>query len=115
MKRIAILTALLLSLLLTACSSPLAGNVEELLEAPKLSQDQTLVVEELNRYIGGSAKLQYPRQGEFLSPFVFKDLNGDGVQEALVFYSREGRGREEPVCRDCAFGEIGQQVGGPVE
>lgn len=92
MKRIAILTALLLSLLLTACSSPLAGNVEELLEAPKLSQDQTLVVEELNRYIGGSAKLQYPRQGEFLSPFVFKDLNGDGVQEALVFYSREAAG-----------------------
>ena len=91
-KRIAILAAALLMAMLTACSSPLGGNVEEMLEAPKLSQDQTLVVEELNRYIGGSAKLQYPRQGEFLSPFVFRDLNGDGVQEAVVFYSRDAAG-----------------------
>ncbi|HIV87174.1 MAG TPA: hypothetical protein H9896_03605 [Candidatus Pygmaiobacter gallistercoris] len=86
--RRAILTAvLLLVLLFSGCSSPLGGGVEELLEAPKLSQNQTLVVETLNRHIGGSAKLQYPRQGEFLSPFVFRDLNGDGTEEAVVFYS----------------------------
>ncbi len=86
--RRAILTAvLLLVLLFSGCSSPLGGGVEELLEAPKLSQNQTLVVEALNRHIGGSAKLQYPRRGEFLSPFVFRDLNGDGTEEAVVFYS----------------------------
>ena len=68
MKRIAILTALLLSLLLTACSSPLAGNVEELLEAPKLSQDQTLVVEELNRYIGGQRQAAVPASGGIFIP-----------------------------------------------
>ena len=88
--RRAILTAvLLLVLLFSGCSSPRGGGVEELLEAPKLSQNQTLVVEALNRHIGGSAKLQYPRQGEFLSPFVFRDLNGDGTEEAVVFYSDE--------------------------
>ena len=85
-----ILAALaLLVLLFSGCSAPLGGSVEELLEAPKLSQNQTLVVEALNRHIGGSAKLQYPRQGDFLSPFVFRDLNGDGVEEAVVFYSDE--------------------------
>lgn len=28
--------------------------------------------------------------GEFLSHFVFKDINGDGVDEAVVFYGDEG-------------------------
>ena len=91
MKKILLAAAaLLLALLCAACSGPMGGSVEELLEAPKLSQSQTLVMEELNRYIGGSAKLQYPRRGEFLSPFVFKDINGDGVDEAVVFYGDEG-------------------------
>ena len=91
MKRVVLTAAaLLLALLCAACSGPMGGSVEELLEAPKLSQSQTLVMEELNRYIGGSAKLQYPRRGEFLSPFVFKDINGDGREEAVVFYGDEG-------------------------
>ena len=114
MKRIAILTALLLSLLLTACSSPLAGNVEELLEAPKLSQDQTLVVEELNRYIGGSAKLQYPRQGEFLSPFVFKDLMETAFRRRWSFTAGRPRARRASMSR-LRFWQNRTTSGGPVE
>ena len=87
MRRGFFAAVLLLVLLFSGCSAPLGGSVEELLEAPKLSQSQTLVVEALNRHVGGSVKLQYPRQGEFLSPFVFRDLDGDGVEEAVVFYS----------------------------
>lgn len=86
MKKRLCLLVLAAMLLLTACAGS-AGNVEELLEAPKLSQSQTRVVEELNRTIGGTAKLKYPRRGDFLSPFVFKDLNGDGTDEAVVFYT----------------------------
>ena len=50
MRRGFFAAVLLLVLLFSGCSAPLGGSVEELLEAPKLSQSQTLVVEALNRH-----------------------------------------------------------------
>lgn len=102
-----LLPAVLL-LLLCGCSGQ-NGNVEELLEAPKLSQSQSLVVEELNRYIGGSAKLKYPRKGDFLSPFVFKDLNGDGVEEAVVFYGDDNSEAKNKNVRIALLGQTGNK------
>ena len=97
-----------LFLLLCGCSGKI-GNVEELLEAPKLSQSQSHVVEELNRYIGGSAKLKYPRKGDFLSPFVFKDLNGDGVEEAVVFYGDDNSEAKTKNVRIALLGQAGNK------
>jgi len=102
-----LLPAVLL-LLLCGCSGKI-GNVEELLEAPKLSQSQSHVVEELNRYIGGSAKLKYPRKGDFLSPFVFKDLNGDGVEEAVVFYGDDNSEAKTKNVRIALLGQVGNK------
>ena len=102
-----LLPAVLL-LLLCGCSGQI-GNVEELLEAPKLSQSQSHVVEELNRYIGGSAKLKYPRKGDFLSPFVFKDLNGDGVEEAVVFYGDDNSEANTKHVRIALLGQTGSK------
>lgn len=102
-----LLPAVLL-LLLCGCSGKI-GNVEELLEAPKLSQSQSHVVEELNRYIGGSAKLKYPRKGDFLSPFVFKDLNGDGVEEAVVFYGDDNSEAKTKNVRIALLGQTGNK------
>ena len=78
----------LLCLCLAGCSMPGEQvQVEELLRAPKLSGDYGDVQTALNDWLGESAQLKYPLQGELLSPFVLQDLDGDGVQDAAVFYT----------------------------
>ena len=82
------LACVLLCLLLAGCSMPGEQvQVEELLRAPKLSGDYGDVQTALNDWLGESAQLKYPLQGELLSPFVLQDLDGDGVQDAAVFYT----------------------------
>ena len=78
----------LLCLLLAGCSMPgERAQVEELLRAPKLSGDYGDVQTALNDWLGESAQLKYPMQGELLSPFLLQDLDGDGQQDAAVLYT----------------------------
>ena len=91
MKKLGRLLAVcaLLGLLLTGCNMPLEENrqVEDLLRAPQLAGDYGALQSALNDWLGESAQLKYPLQGELLSPFVLQDLDGDGVQDAAVFYT----------------------------
>ena len=78
----------LLCLLLAGCSMPGEQvQVEELLRAPKLSGDYGDVQTALNDWLGESAQLKYPMQGDLLSPFLLQDLDGDGRQDAAVLYT----------------------------
>ena len=65
------------------------GNVqvEELLRAPRLPGDYGALQNALNEWLGESAQLKYPMQGELLSPFLLQDLDGDGQQDAAVLYT----------------------------
>ena len=75
--------------LLSACGLPMSENVqvEELLRAPRLPGDYGALQNALNEWLGESAQLKYPIQGELLSPFVLQDLDGDGRQDAAVLYT----------------------------
>ncbi len=75
--------------LLTGCEFPLTENmqVEELLRAPRLSGDYGALQSALNDWLGESAQLKYPMQGDLLSPFLLQDLDGDGEQDAAVLYT----------------------------
>lgn len=82
------LVCVLLCLLLAGCSMPGEQvQVEELLRAPKLSGDYGDVQTALNDWLGESAQLKYPMQGDLLSPFLLQDLDGDGRQDAAVLYT----------------------------
>ena len=61
--------------LLPGCSFPMTDNmqVEELLRAPRLSGDYGALQSALNDWLGESAQLKYPMQGELLSPFLLQD------------------------------------------
>ena len=80
---------LTLCLLLTGCSFPMQETiqVEELLRAPRLAGDYGALQAALNDWLGESAQLKYPMQGDLLSPFVLQDFDGDGQQDAAVFYT----------------------------
>ena len=75
--------------LLSGCSLPMTENmqVEELLRAPRLSGDYGALQNALNEWLGESAQLKYPMQGDLLSPFLLQDLDGDGEQDAAVLYT----------------------------
>ena len=82
------LACVLLCLLLAGCSMPGEQvQVEELLRAPKLYGDYGDVQTALNDWLGESAQLKYPMQGDLLSPFLLQDLDGDGRQDAAVLYT----------------------------
>ena len=80
---------LALCLLLTGCSFPMQETmqVEELLRAPRLAGDYGALQAALNDWLGESAQLKYPMQGDLLSPFVLQDFDGDGQQDAAVLYT----------------------------
>ena len=84
-----ICVCVLLCALLGGCSFSLPENmqVEELLRAPKLSGDYGELQTALNDWLGESAQLKYPMQGDLLSPFVIRDMDGDGEQDAAVLYT----------------------------
>lgn len=82
--------------LLTSCSlSPLPAGAD-LLKAPSLNKRQAEVSEALAATMNLSEIIyRYPMKGdEFRAPFVFYDLDGDGSEEAMVFYSLASRSTE---------------------
>ena len=90
-RRLRLVLCTLLCFVLCSCQTLLPANekaqVEELLRAPKLSGDYGALQTALNDWLGESAQLKYPIQGELLSPFVLQDLDGDGQQDAAVLYT----------------------------
>ena len=90
-RRLRLVLCMLLCFVLCSCQTLLPANekaqVEELLRAPKLSGDYGDVQTALNDWLGESAQLKYPMQGDLLSPFLLQDLDGDGRQDAAVLYT----------------------------
>lgn len=99
MKKL-VLSAVCLALLavLAGCdfSVSMGGNVEELLRAPQPTQLQSAVQKALVGYLGETPQMKYPRGGEELSPIVLRDLDGDGADEAIAFFTAEKSGQN--VC-----------------
>lgn len=93
-KRMAALLILTV-FLLTGCMNKPAG-VDDLLRAPRLNGQQSGVQKALAAYLGETPQLKYPARsltGEVVSPFVMEDFNGDGAQDAAVFYVSTAKGQ----------------------
>ena len=85
-----LLAALLTVCLLAGCSAtPQGADIETLLRAPQMTGETGAVQSALNHYLGASATLRYPTGGEFSSPFLFGDWDGDGENEAAVLYTSD--------------------------
>jgi hypothetical protein len=87
--KIRLLALLCCAVLLAGCSALPQGTVqvEELLRAPRLSGDYGEMQTALNEWLGESAQLKYPLNGELLSPFLLSDWDGDGEQDAAILYT----------------------------
>ena len=84
----ALLPALLLPVLLSGCGVLDIFSVDSLLRAPKLTGENARIQRSFEAAVGSDVYLINPLTGEYRSAFVFRDLDADGVEEALVFYAR---------------------------
>ena len=86
MRKLALV--LVFVLLFSSCNILPIPEQEDLLEAPILNQVQQEIYKVLEDTLDISSLIfKYPVYGEQRSPFVFFDMNDDGLQEVVVFYS----------------------------
>lgn len=82
-------------LVFSGCSVLELQENQELLQAPMLNLEQKAVYDALETTLDmSSITYKNPRGGQYRTSFVFFDLDGDDVKEAVVFYS-EKQGRNE--------------------
>ena len=86
---IPVLACALAMLLLSSCAGADAG-LEGLMLPPKLTSEQSELYSALETAAGTeNLRLRYPKSGEGSSAFIFRDIDADGADEAIVFYSTQ--------------------------
>ncbi len=96
LRRVLLAVMLFLALALCGCES-LTFSVDGLMSAPSIADEQAAVHQALIESVGKSVTLCYPRSGEYRSAFVFADIDSDGSDEALAFYTPSQAGSSENV------------------
>lgn len=86
-KILSMFCAFLLLLSLSGCGIADGANTDTLLSPPAPAGELNDVWEVLKASAGSDIKLKYPSSGIHRSAIIEKDLNGDGIMEAVAFYS----------------------------
>lgn len=84
MTRKIIIILICLTLSFSSCS--LSVGIDSALQPPKLDESQIAIHKAMTDSLTGTFRLKYPKEGDYLSAFIIKDIDGDGSSEALVFY-----------------------------
>lgn len=92
-----ILSAVILTPLLTGCT--FGASIDTLMAPPKLSIEQEQIYNALTDAAGESVSLKYPKSGKYLSAFIVEDIDGDGGNEAVVFYEKNSLAAPENTLR----------------
>ena len=87
MKKILLLAAAAFFALSFSGCSALETDTEALMQPPSLTEEQAKLNDALTGVTGGDFYLKYPLNEGSNSAFMFCDLDGDGSDEALAFYS----------------------------
>lgn len=87
----------LIIVMLTGCA--FGTSIDTLMKPPKLSLEQEQIYSALTDAVGESINLKYPKSGKYLSAFILEDIDGDGSNEAFVFYEKKGLAVEENTLR----------------
>lgn len=86
-----LLAAMAAFMLFCSCGAVSLSGTESLLVAPKLTKEQEEVAKAFESAVSlRSIVYKPPQSGDFRSPFVFYDIDGDGIKEAIVFYAFSG-------------------------
>ena len=87
---IRIAAAFLILIAFAGCSVIDFFSTDNLLRAPKLTGVNAALQQAFESAVGQDVYLVGPLTGEYRSAFILKDCDGDGQEEALVFYMPHG-------------------------
>ncbi len=93
------ITSLAAAVLLLASGCTFNTSIDNLMSPPKLSVEQEQIYSALTDELRSSVSLKYPKSGKYLSAFIIEDIDGDGGDEAVVFYEKNSLGLEENPLR----------------
>ncbi len=85
-KILRIFAAILCVFMLSSCTE-FDDSAKSLLKAPR-QEELYHIQKALETSAGSDITLKYPTSGEYRSAFILKDINGDGEEEAIAFYSK---------------------------
>ncbi len=85
-KILLVLASLAFCLAFSGCTV-FETDTEALMRPPVFSEEQAKLNEALTAVIGEDYSLKYPASGGTNSAFIFRDLDEDGTDEAMAFYS----------------------------
>ena len=88
-KKLTCLLLGVLAVLLTGCSS-VGLSVEKLMHPPKAVGDKAEIQSLIDLTAGEGYTLKYPQSGSFRSAITMKDIDSDGLEEAIAFYQPVG-------------------------
>lgn len=91
------------TLQLPACN--ISAGVDTMLSPPRLTAEQEQIYQALQSAAGASVRLKYPKSGERRSAFTVEDLDGDGQDEAIVFYEVSLPAADENPLRLCLLAQ----------
>lgn len=63
-------------------------SADSLMSPPKLTEQQNMIYEALTE-AAGKVRLVYPENGSHRSAYIMSDFDGDGMEEAAVFYRKD--------------------------
>ncbi|MCH5207450.1 MAG: hypothetical protein J1F04_01090 [Oscillospiraceae bacterium] len=109
MKLKRIIALLLAGIISISASGCMDTSVENMLNPPKLSDEQDEIYNELIKSVGQNIKLVYPKSGEYRSAFVIYDFDDDPEDEALVFYESKGAAAGEGSLRMKIFDKVNER------
>ena len=89
MKRAFCVLLLFVLLSLTFCGcSPTIANIDDLMRPPKLSGENSGIQEAFELATAGKTiQMKTPTTGSHRSSYVLYDIDGDGEEEVITFYS----------------------------
>ncbi len=87
LKRLMIvLVSLMMVAILSGCDT-ITADADPLLAPPKPEGELYDIRAALEKSVAGDFSFKYPTKGDYRSAIVLKDINADGIDEALAFYS----------------------------
>lgn len=87
-KITAIAISILICIIFTGCSSMGFLGIESLLRPPKITGDNAALQSAFEKDVGKNVVLFSPVSGNFRSAYILFDYDGNGTEEALVFYAQ---------------------------
>ncbi|MGN0550955.1 MAG: FG-GAP repeat domain-containing protein [Acutalibacteraceae bacterium] len=85
----AVLILMLVCTLFSSCA-PNSFDNSDLLRPPRATGNKAEIEAVIETTAGGDYTLKYPQRGDYRSAIIMKDLNGDGIDEAIALYKPSG-------------------------